>query len=185
MASMPIRTGQAALDFAQVRADFGLPADYPAAALAEAERMAFGGRAHREGDREDATHLPLVTVDPPGSKDLDQALLVEHRARGFRLHHAIADASVFVPAGGPLDAEVRRRGQTLYLPDGAVPLHPPALSERAASLLPDGPRPAVLWTVELDPAAEPTSVDVRRAVVRSLAQLDYEGVQADVDAGRL
>ena len=50
----------------------------------------------------------------------------------------------------PLDAEVRRRGQTVYLPDGSVPLHPPVLSEGAASLLPDGPRAAVLWTIDLD-----------------------------------
>ena len=28
----------------------------------------------------------------------------------------------------------------IYLPDGSVPLHPPVLSEHAASLLPDGPR---------------------------------------------
>src|SRR5256885_10792029 len=180
MASMPIRTGQAALDFAQVRADFGLPADYPAAALAEAERMAFGGRAHREGDREDATHLPLVTVDPPGSKDLDQALLVEHRARGFRLHHAIADASVFVPAGGPLDAEVRRRGQTLYLPDGAVPLHPTVLCEGAASLLPGEVRPASLWTIDCGADGEPERWRVRRALVRSTARLDYQTVQGMV-----
>src|SRR5437763_17220108 len=106
---MPIRTGEAALDFAEVRAEFGLRSDYPTPALAEAERVALGARAYREGDREDATDLPLVTIDPPGSKDLDQALLVEHRAGGFRLHYAIADAAAFVPPGGPLDDEVRRR----------------------------------------------------------------------------
>src|SRR5437763_1041123 len=76
---MPIRTGEQALDFAEVRAEFGLPADYPAQALAEAERVTLGGRAHRDGDREDATHLALVTIDPPGSKDLDQAVLAERR----------------------------------------------------------------------------------------------------------
>ena len=80
---------------------------------------------------------------------------------------------------------MRRRGQTVYLPDGSVPLHPPVLSEDAASLLPDGPRAAVLWTIDLDPAGEPSAVDVRRAVVRSRARLDYAGVQADHDAGRL
>ena len=66
-----------------------------------------------------------------------------------------------------------------------MPLHPPVLSEDAASLLPDGPRAAVLWRIDLDGAGEPVSVDVRRAVVRSRARLDYAGVQAAVDAGAI
>jgi exoribonuclease R len=176
--------GGAHPDFAAVRAEFALPAAFPAEVLAEAERAA-ADRPGAGAGRVDATAVALVTIDPPGAKDLDQALGVQRTAGGFRVHYAIADLGAFVRPGGGLDGEVRRRGQTYYLPDGSVPLHPPALSERAASLLPDGPRPAVLWTIELDPAAEPVSVDVRRAMVRSLAQLDYEGVQADVDADRL
>jgi exoribonuclease R len=172
-------------DFAAVRAEFALPAAFPADVLVEAEQAAADRPGAGAAGRIDATDVPLVTIDPPGAKDLDQALGVQRTADGFRVYYAIADLGAFVRPGGALDGEVRRRGQTFYLPDGSVPLHPPALSERAASLLPDGPRPAVLWTIELDPAAEPISVDVRRAVVRSLAQLDYEGVQADVDAGRL
>jgi len=171
-------------DFGAVRAEFGLPAGFPPEVLAEAEQAAAAAPVVGP-DRVDATDLPLVTIDPPGARDLDQALGVARTADGFRVHYAIADLGAFVRPGGPLDGEVRRRGQTVYLPDGSVPLHPPVLSERVASLLPDGPRPAVLWTVELDEEAEPVAVDVRRAVVRSLAQLDYEGVQADHDAGRL
>ena len=53
----------------------------------------------------------------------------------------------------------------MYLPDGSVPLHPPLLSEDAASLLPDGPKAAVLWRIDLDEAGEIVAVDVRRAVV--------------------
>jgi exoribonuclease R len=168
-------------DFAAVRAELALPAAFPPEVLAEAERAAAAGPV---GDRVDATDVPLVTIDPPGSKDLDQAVGITRTARGFTVHYAIADLGAVVAPGGALDAEVRRRGQTLYLPDGSVPLHPPVLSEAAASLLPDGPRPAVLWRIELDAAGETVSVDVRRALVRSLARLDYAGVQADVDSGR-
>ncbi len=171
-------------DFGAIRAEFELPAGFPPDVLAAAERAA----AQRPGvgpDRIDATDIELVTIDPPGSKDLDQAVGVAHRAGGYRVHYAIADLGAVVVPGGPLDTEVRRRGQTVYLPDGSVPLHPPVLSEHAASLLPDGPRAAVLWTIDLDGAGEPVAVDVRRAVVRSRARLDYAGVQADHEAGRL
>ncbi|CAM3998995.1 RNB domain-containing ribonuclease [Kibdelosporangium persicum] len=172
----------AALDFAGVRAEFDLPTQFPAAALAEAE-LAVVERDRLVGDREDATDLPLVTIDPPGSKDLDQALYVEARENGFRLHYAIADLGTFVEPGGRLDAEVQKRGQTIYLPDGNVPLHPPVLSEGAASLLPGQVRPSALWTIDLDKEGEPTQIHVRRALVRSIAQFDYDGVQATIDAG--
>ena len=172
-------------DFAAVRAEFALPAGFPTEVLAEAAGAAARAAATPTGDRVDATDVELVTIDPPGSKDLDQALGVTRRGDGFRVHYAIADLGAVVAPGGALDAEVRRRGQTVYLPDGSVPLHPPVLSEEASSLLPDGPRPAVLWSFDLDGAGERTAVDVRRATVRSRARLDYAGVQADVDAGRL
>jgi exoribonuclease R len=167
-----------------VRAEFALPAEFPPDVLAEAGRVA----ARRPGpgrERVDATDVELVTIDPPGSKDLDQAVGVTRRGAGYRVHYAIADLGAVVEPGGPLDTEVRRRGQTVYLPDGSVPLHPPVLSEDAASLLPDGPRAAVLWTIDLNQDGEPSAVDVRRALVRSRARLDYAGVQADHETGRL
>jgi exoribonuclease R len=171
-------------DFDDVRAEFELPATFPPDVLAEAEHAA----AHRTGagpDRTDATDIELVTIDPPGSKDLDQAIGVVRHGDGFRVHYAIADLGAVVRPGGVLDVEVRRRGQTIYLPDGSVPLHPTVLSEGAASLLPDGPRAAALWLIDLDATGAVQTVDVRRATVRSRARLDYAGVQADHEAGRL
>lgn len=176
-----------ATDFAAVRAELSLPpvedsARFPSDVHAEAARAA---EQHGFSGREDATDLPLVTIDPPGAMDLDQAMLVRRRAGGgFTVDYAIADVPAFVRPGGPLDQETRRRGQTLYLPEAPVPLHPPVLSAGAASLLPGQVRPAALWTIDLDADGEPVGVRVRRALVRSVARLDYAGVQADLDAGR-
>ena len=99
------------------------------------------------------------------------------------MHYAIADVAAFVSPGDAVDAEAHRRGETLYGADSKVPLHPPVLSEGAASLLPDQVRPALLWTVRLDATGERTDVRVERALVRSREQLDYETVQAAIDAG--
>jgi exoribonuclease R len=168
-------------DFAAIRAEFDVPEDFPAAVLAEAERQAREPRLPEL----DATDVPLVTLDPPGSRDLDQAVHLAARADGYRVSYAIADVGAFVRMGSAVDAEARRRGQTLYSPDRRTPLHPPALSEGAASLLPEQLRPAVLWTIDLDADGEPVRVDLRRARVRSRAQLDYPSVQAQADAGTL
>ncbi|MBA8825549.1 exoribonuclease R [Saccharopolyspora lacisalsi] len=169
-------------DFSAVRAELGLPGEFSFASLSEAERVVVDPAF--TDVRVDATDLAMVTVDPPGSKDLDQAVLLERRGRrGYRIHYAIADVAAFVPPGGALDVETHRRGQTLYLPDGTVPLHPTLLSEGAASLLPEQTRPAVLWRLDLDGDGVPVRVDVRRAWVRSVAQLDYEGLQRSLALG--
>jgi exoribonuclease R len=168
-------------DFAAIRAEFDVPDEFPPEVLAEAERRA----GQPPLPELDATDVPLVTLDPVGSRDLDQAVHLAARGSGYRISYAIADVGAFVALGSVLDAEARRRGQTLYSPDRRTPLHPPVLSEGAASLLPDQLRPAALWTIDLDADGEPVRVDLRRARVRSRAQLDYPAVQAQADSGTL
>lgn len=164
-----------------MRSEFGLASEYPSEAVSEARDAADAFA----GVRADRTDIPFVTIDPPGALDLDQALHLERTPTGFLLHYAIADVGAVVAPDGALARESLARGQTFYLPDGTVPLHPPVLSEGSASLLPGAVRPAALWTIDCDHKAEPQRFSVRRALVRSRARLDYPGVQADAEAGRL
>src|SRR6476659_9222455 len=77
--------------FARIRAELNLPEDFPA----------------------DVTDLRFLTIDPPGSTDLDQAMHLERRGAGFRVKYAIADVAAFVRPGGAIDAEAHRRVETL------------------------------------------------------------------------
>jgi exoribonuclease R len=165
--------------FAEIRAEIGIPEAFLPEVLAEAEDQA---RSPRLPDR-DLTDVPFVTIDPPGSMDLDQALQLERLGTGFRLRYAIADPSAFVAPGGAVDREAHARAETAYSPDVRAPLYPPALSEGAASLLPDGPRPAVVWTVEVDDEGLVVGSHVERALVSSRAKLAYADVQASLDEG--
>ncbi len=164
---------------ARIRAEMGLPDAFPA----DVEAAAREAAAHPRLPAEDRDDIPFVTVDPPGAMDLDQALHVARDGDGYVLHYAIADVAAFVAPGDPVDLEANRRGETLYGAEDKIPLHPRVLSEDAASLLPDRRRPALLWTIKVDATGEGTSVDVRRAMVRSRARLDYDGVQDAIDAG--
>lgn len=164
----------------ELRTGLGVPGEFPAPVLAEAEEAA---RSPRLPDL-DATDLPLFTVDPPDARDLDQAMhLAKRPGGGYRVHYAIADVAAFVTPGGALDAEAHRRVTTLYFPDVKVPLHPAVLSEGAASLLPGRTRPALLWRFDLDSAGRVETTEVRRALVRSRAKLDYDGLQRSIDSG--
>lgn len=173
------RVAGAPLDFAALRAELAVTGDF--ASVVEAEAADAARRP--ELPDEDATDIPLVTVDPAGSRDLDQAVHLARETDGYLVSYAIADVAAFVSPDSALDLEARRRGETLYFPDLRVPLHPPVLSENAASLLPDQLRPAVLWRIRLAANGEVRSTDVRRARVRSRAQLDYAGLQQAFERG--
>ncbi|TGN65265.1 RNB domain-containing ribonuclease [Nocardioides eburneiflavus] len=150
----------------------------------EVERAAAEAAAAPRLPELDRTDIPFVTIDPESARDLDQAMHIERSGDGYVVHYAIADVGAFVTPGDPVDVEANRRGETLYGADSKVPLHPTALSEGAASLLPEEVRPALLWTIRVDDTGEGTDVQVERALVRSRAKLSYEAVQADLAAGR-
>lgn len=166
-------TNALARGLAAIRTQYKVPAAFPDTVIAAAEAAARRApTAHA-----DRTGRPFVTLDPASSTDLDQAFAIERSGDDLLLHYAIADVAWFVADGDVLDKEAWTRGTTLYLPDGKAPLYPPVLSQGAASLLPDGPRPAVIFTVRVAPDGSVLLAGAERALVRSRAKLAYETVQ--------
>ncbi|MFZ2165108.1 MAG: RNB domain-containing ribonuclease [Propionibacteriaceae bacterium] len=127
--------------------------------------------------------LPFWTIDPPGSMDLDQAMYLTKDDAGYLVRYAIADVAAFVAAGGPIDLEAHRRGETFYAPNARTPLHPPTLSEGATSLLPGQVRPALVWELRLDTSGALVETHVARGLVRSIRRTDYETEHARLNAG--
>ncbi|HEY3437028.1 MAG TPA: RNB domain-containing ribonuclease [Actinotalea sp.] len=170
--------------FAAIRTEFAVPVDFSPQAMTEAQAAAQVDPRSPAGDqpRRDLTAVELVTIDPAGSTDLDQAMHLQRRGSGYQVHYAIADVAAFVMPGASLDHATHDRVETVYCPDERIPLHPTVLSEGAASLLPGKDRPAVMWTLDLGPDGSVEKAVVERATVRSRAQLDYPHVQAQLDA---
>jgi exoribonuclease R len=164
---------------ATIRTQFQVPDGFPAPVLAAAETAAKRApTAHV-----DRTAWRFVTLDPASSTDLDQAFAIERSGSDLLLHYAIADVAWFVDEGDVIDVEAWRRGTTLYLPDGKAGLYPSVLSEGAASLLPSGPRPAVIFTVRVAPDGGVHLDGAERAIIRSAAKLAYDSVrEADLPA---
>ncbi len=163
-----------------IREQFQLPGAFPP----EVEAAAEAAIRRPLTDHVDRTDRPFVTLDPLSSRDLDQAFAIEMVGSDILLHYAIADVGWFVRDGDPLDVEAWTRGTSIYLPGDKVPLYPTALSEGAASLLPDDDRPAIVFSVRIDPAGEARLASVERALVRSRTKLGYATVQpADLPDG--
>ena len=175
------------------RDELAIRTTFPDDVLAEAERIVAmrtsaegrsvaGSASHPE--HVSRTDVAFVTIDPPGSRDLDQAVHVAREGDGYRLRYAIADVGHWVARGSAIEREAWLRGLTFYAPDARQPLYPPALSEGAASLLPDVERPAVLFDFTLDASAALVRSRIERALVRSRAQLTYAQLQSHAAATR-
>jgi exoribonuclease R len=63
------------------------------------------------------------------------------------------------------------------MPDGKLSLYPTVLCEGAASLLPDGDKPAIVFAVRVAPDGAVVLDGVERAIVRSRAKLGYATVR--------
>ena len=169
-----------ATGLAKIRTEFHVPDGFPAVVVAAAEAAA----KRVPTQHTDRTTMPFVTLDPASSTDLDQAFSIEASGSDLMLHYAIADVAWFVEDGDAIDLEAWTRGETLYLPDGKAGLYPPVIAEGAASLLPNGPRPAVIFTVRIAEDGGVKLDGAERAIIQSRAKLAYDSVRAsDVPAG--
>lgn len=171
--------GELAKALTAIRTELGVVAEFPTAVEAAAA-LATETVILPETSLLD---VPFFTIDPAESKDLDQAMHLERTATGYQVRYAIADLSAFITPGDVIDLEARRRGQTLYPPDGRIPLHPAVLGEGAASLLPGEERGAYVWTFELDADTRRQSTTLVRARVRSRRRYTYDEVQEQIDGG--
>ena len=169
-----------------------LPTEFTAAALAQADAAAPVGPAGRT----DLRDLPLITIDGADARDFDDAVWAApdpepRNPGGWRLVVAIADVAHYVRPGDALDGCAYDRGNSVYFPDRAVPMLPPALSNELCSLKPDEDRGCLAAELWIDRDGNPLRHRFLRGLMRSAARLTYEQVQqardgiADDTAGPL
>jgi len=103
-----------------------------------------------ELERQDLTKLPFFTIDGINTQDMDDALYIERHDNGWSLTVAISDPSAYVPEESEMDAEAKRRGFTLYLPNFNVPMLPRDLSDSLCSLKEGEKRATLCCKIEID-----------------------------------
>jgi len=169
----PERPVQMATEAAIAR--FGLPVEFPAAALREAAQWGKSVDPAEAAQRVDLRSLPLVTIDGADAKDYDDAVYAERLADGgFRLLVAIADVSYYVRPGSALDTEARARGTSVYFPTRVLPMLPTALSNHLCSLEPLVDRLCMVADMRLSSHGVLEDSRFYPAVMRSAARLTYD-----------
>ncbi|WP_417594344.1 exoribonuclease II [Oceanospirillum sp.] len=127
--------------------------------------------------RTDLTDLPLVTIDSPSTRDMDDAIHAETNSNGWRLTVAIADPSAYVAADSDVDQVAKERGYTTYLPGRNIPMLPRTLSDELCSLQPNEKRPALCCQIQINQAGTPEGEpEFFTAWISSKAKLSYDEV---------
>jgi len=124
------------------------------------------------------------SIDPPGSKDVDDVLSICELPNSFlEVGVHIADVSYFVKEDSLLDLEARSRRTTVYLVGSIYHMLPPILSENLCSLREGKDRLAVsvIWTVDPKNDFEVLDVWCGRTIIRSRHKMSYAQAQAILD----
>ncbi|NLI79224.1 MAG: RNB domain-containing ribonuclease [Candidatus Riflebacteria bacterium] len=157
-----------------------VPVAFSDSLLAEAERLA-GSPPSLDG-RRDLRTLSTWAIDSETTRDRDDAFSIEANDHGITLWIHVSDVAAWIPPGSPLDAEACRRGTTLYMPEGNIPMLPPEISEGALSLTAAGDRPALTWEIGLSGDGSVTSHDLYRSVIRVTHPTDYAAADGRLEA---
>jgi len=159
-----------------------IPERHDSDAVAEAQRLGDAVRPRDRRGRTDFRHLRTVTIDGDTARDFDDAITLEPLADGnVRLGVHIADVSHYVAEGSALDRDARERGTSVYFPDRAVHMFPPALSTGLCSLKPHVDRLVQSCLMEVDGRGQVVDYEIHDGVIRSDARMTYTNVDAMLD----
>jgi len=141
------------------------------AAIAEGNPLADPGRR-------DLTTQNVVTIDPEGAKDHDDAIAAELDGDNVRLWVHIADVSHYVQPGSAVDRDAARRGCSLYVPGTVDPMLPARLSSDLCSLRPGVTRRVITAEMTVTPDGAVRDARFYRAAIVSERRLTYPEVDA-------
>jgi ribonuclease R len=161
-----------------VRGEFGLAGPFPDEVLAEAARARVDGAPARRDFSDDL----VITIDPADARDFDDAVsLAPWPGGGWLLRVHIADVAEDVPAGGVVDQEARRRGNSTYLPGSMIPMLPEVLCTDRLSLARGEVRRVVTVSARVSDVGVIRSFRFDEGLIRSRWRLSYRQVQAVLD----
>lgn len=122
--------------------------------------------------------LHAYAIDDADTSDVDDALAIERHDDYIILHVLISDATALIPLNSVLGEEARKRGSTLYLPDGRVPMLPQNLSEGVLSLGEGQDNQVLNFRIALTTDFRPYDIRIQMMRVPNIQRLSYK--EADI-----
>lgn len=134
--------------------------------------------------RRDLTHLHVYTIDDISTTEIDDGLSIETLADGRkRIWIHIADPTRWLDPDSPLDRDARKRGTSVYLPTGVIPMFPIELAAGPMSLIENKVCHAVSFAVDLDEVGAVSHYEIVTSLVKPNYRLTYEDVEEMLQLG--
>jgi ribonuclease R len=179
------RAGEMKAEIKSIALKHNLPFEFPQDAVAEADAFPDVIPDEVISQRRDIRDMDIFTIDPYDARDFDDAISIEEHADGdVTLGIHIADVSHYVPEGSALDEEAYRRGTSVYLVTGVIPMLPERLSNNLCSLRPDEDRLAYSVFVRLTSRGAIKEYDITKSVIRSKRRFTYEEALEVLETGK-
>ena len=135
-------------------------------------------------NRLDLTHLKVYTIDDESTTEIDDGLSWEVLPDGKqRLWVHIADPTRLLIPDDELDLEARKRGSTVYLPTGMIPMFPEVLATGPMSLVQGKVCCALSFGVILDEVGAVEDYCIHAGLIKPTYRLTYEDVDEMLELG--
>jgi len=172
------KPGEDHIEHRFIMAKAGLQPGFSDEVQQQVNELLAGGLESELEKRTDLTHLPFVTIDSAGTRDIDDALYAEAHSQGWSLWIAIADPAALIQPGSALDCSAQQAATSSYFPDQVLPMLPPELSEQLCSLQENELRLAMVVELKIAEDGSIDSCHLHNAKILSQAKLSYVQVAA-------
>lgn len=131
--------------------------------------------------RVDFRECCVVSIDPPGCTDIDDAMHCRIIDGLYEVGIHIADVSFFIEKDSLLDKEALKRGTTVYLTDRRLDMIPGFLSSWLCSLVEGEDRFTFSVLLYFDSDYQIVKRKFHKGIIRSRKSFTYEGAQDEIN----
>ena len=161
-----------------------IPVQFPSKVLEVAQQRFNSPVPDQDANRLDLTKLKVYTIDDESTTEIDDGLSWELLPDGReRLWVHIADPTRWLIPEDDLDLEARKRGSTVYLPTGMIPMFPEVLATGPMSLVQGQVCCALSFGIILDPSGAVEDYNIHASMIKPTYRLTYEDVDEMLELG--
>ncbi|WP_413198553.1 ribonuclease catalytic domain-containing protein [Nostoc piscinale] len=161
-----------------------IPVQFTSKVLEVAQQRLDSPTTDLDANRLDLTHLKVYTIDDESTTEIDDGLSWESLSDGQeRLWVHIADPTRWLEPEDDLDLEARKRGSTVYLPTGMVPMFPEILATGPMSLVQGKICCALSFGIILNSNGAVEDYSIHASLIKPTYRLTYEDVDEMLELG--
>ncbi len=161
-----------------------IPVQFPSKVLEVAQQRFDSPPPDQDANRLDLTKLKVYTIDDESTTEIDDGLSWELLPDGReRVWVHIADPTRMLIPEDELDLEARKRGSTVYLPTGMIPMFPEVLATGPMSLVQGHVCCALSFGIVLDALGAVEDYSIQTSLIKPTYRLTYEDVDEMLELG--